>query len=222
MYDVNAGVPKTIDPVSSFAGSPTIASAHLVEGRSEALRKVLFDIFDTHRSHRSFTARRGRKIAQLTEAQLGPYELRLLLVPFHAPRAQAYVLDRGPGRRSLWRRRHGRADRRWLKLFFQRFFRNQFKRSCTPRRAEGRRSGALSARRRWRMPSDAHRSMRGSAELDEGRTRRSTRLSKQRGRLGTGRSRPVVSCGVSHVGFRSPTFLGPAAGLKTSAAAAPR
>ena len=44
--------------------------------------------------------------------------------------------------------------RRWLKLFLQRFFANQFKRSCLP---DGPKVGSisLSPRGDWRMPSDA-------------------------------------------------------------------
>ena len=44
--------------------------------------------------------------------------------------------------------------RRWLKVFVQRFFANQFKRSCLP---DGPKVGSisLSPRGDWRMPSDA-------------------------------------------------------------------
>ena len=46
------------------------------------------------------------------------------------------------------------VQKKWLKLFFTRFFANQFKRSCT---ADGPKVGmvALSPRGDWRMPSDA-------------------------------------------------------------------
>jgi NAD+ synthase (glutamine-hydrolysing) len=44
--------------------------------------------------------------------------------------------------------------RRWLRVFIQRFFANQFKRSCVP---DGPKVGSvsLSPRGDWRMPSDA-------------------------------------------------------------------
>ena len=44
--------------------------------------------------------------------------------------------------------------RRWLQVFLQRFFANQFKRSCLP---DGPKVGSvsLSPRGDWRMPSDA-------------------------------------------------------------------
>jgi NAD+ synthase (glutamine-hydrolysing) len=43
---------------------------------------------------------------------------------------------------------------RWLKIFFRRFFSQQFKRSCMP---DGPKVGSvsLSPRSDWRMPSDA-------------------------------------------------------------------
>jgi NAD+ synthase (glutamine-hydrolysing) len=44
--------------------------------------------------------------------------------------------------------------KKWLKVFFQRFFAQQFKRSCLP---DGPKAGVigLSPRGDWRMPSDA-------------------------------------------------------------------
>ena len=43
---------------------------------------------------------------------------------------------------------------KWMKVFFRRFFSQQFKRSCMP---DGPKSGpvGLSPRGDWRMPSDA-------------------------------------------------------------------
>jgi NAD+ synthase (glutamine-hydrolysing) len=51
--------------------------------------------------------------------------------------------------------RYSRQDlRQWLTVFLERFFANQFKRSCLP---DGPKVGsvALSPRGDWRMPSDA-------------------------------------------------------------------
>jgi NAD+ synthase (glutamine-hydrolysing) len=93
-------------------------------------------------------------ISQQTEAQLGPYELHDFFL-FHvvrchfAPRkvlqlaAQAFADDYPP-----------EELRRWLTLFYRRFFAQQFKRSCLP---DGPKVGsvALSPRGDWRMPSDA-------------------------------------------------------------------
>ena len=55
--------------------------------------------------------------------------------------------------------------RRWLMLFYRRFFAQQFKRSCLP---DGPKVGsvALSPRGDWRMPSDAAVAL-WLAELEE-------------------------------------------------------
>jgi NAD+ synthase (glutamine-hydrolysing) len=45
--------------------------------------------------------------------------------------------------------------KRWLKLFLQRFFANQFKRSAMPNGPKISSGGSLSPRGDWRMPSDA-------------------------------------------------------------------
>jgi NAD+ synthase (glutamine-hydrolysing) len=45
--------------------------------------------------------------------------------------------------------------KRWLKLFLQRFFANQFKRSALPNGPKISSGGSLSPRGDWRMPSDA-------------------------------------------------------------------
>ena len=48
--------------------------------------------------------------------------------------------------------------KKWLRLFYWRFFSQQFKRSCIP---DGPKVGsvALSPRGDWRMPSDASRNL---------------------------------------------------------------
>jgi NAD+ synthase (glutamine-hydrolysing) len=45
--------------------------------------------------------------------------------------------------------------KKWLKLFLQRFFANQFKRSAMPNGPKISSGGSLSPRGDWRMPSDA-------------------------------------------------------------------
>ena len=59
---------------------------------------------------------------------------------------------------------HRDAILRWLRVFYRRFFAQQFKRSCMP---DGPRVGsaALSPRGDWRMPSDASAAL-WLAELD--------------------------------------------------------
>jgi NAD+ synthase (glutamine-hydrolysing) len=94
------------------------------------------------------------RITQRTEDLVGPYELHDFFL---------YCLLRwgaGP-RKALFLAEHafaGRYDtatlRRWLTVFLQRFFAQQWKRSVMP---DGPKVGSvsLSPRGDWRMPSDA-------------------------------------------------------------------
>lgn len=152
-YDVNAGVPKTlIQFVIKWVANERAQSwsAEALEG----LRTVLFDILDTPISPELLPSDAEGKIAQLTEDVIGPYELHDFYL-YHFAREGARperILD-------LAQIAFGACydlatHKRWLSLFFRRFFQNQFKRSCT---ADGPKVGmvALSPRGDWRMPSDA-------------------------------------------------------------------
>ena len=91
---------------------------------------------------------------QSTEATIGPYELHDFFL-YHFLRYGA------PPEKILYLAEHATFDRpyrpeeirRWLRVFVQRFFGNQFKRSCLP---DGPKVGtiSLSPRGDWRMPSD--------------------------------------------------------------------
>jgi NAD+ synthase (glutamine-hydrolysing) len=86
---------------------------------------------------------------------IGPYELHDFFL-FHLLRYGA------PPEKILFLAEHAKFEkpymhdelRRWLKVFIQRFFASQFKRSCLP---DGPKVGtiSLSPRGDWRMPSDA-------------------------------------------------------------------
>jgi NAD+ synthase (glutamine-hydrolysing) len=153
MYDVNAGVPKTlIQFLIRWVANERIET--WASGDHAALRAVLFSILDTPISPELLPPDEGGKIAQLTESNLGPYELHDFFL-FHFLRYGRAPSD------VLALAAHAFGDayeqavlKRWLTLFVRRFFTNQFKRSCTP---DGPKVGmvALSPRGDWRMPSDA-------------------------------------------------------------------
>jgi NAD+ synthase (glutamine-hydrolysing) len=153
MYDVNAGVPKTlIQFVIRWVANERVATWS--RGDPAALRDALFAILDTPISPELLPADASGKIAQLTEAAIGPYELHdFFLYHFvrHGARP-ARILDLA---RVAFGDRYGVPTlKHWLGLFLRRFFANQFKRSCT---ADAPKVGmvALSPRGDWRMPSDA-------------------------------------------------------------------
>ena len=144
MYGVNASIPKTL-------------VRHLVRyeaSRSgERLRAALQDILDTPVSPELLPPKDG-EIAQRTEELVGPYELHDFFL--------YYMLRFGftPGKiyRMACRAFAGEYDpeviKGWLRVFYRRFFTQQFKRSCLP---DGPKVGSvtLSPRGDFRMPSDA-------------------------------------------------------------------
>ncbi len=145
MYAVNAGVPKTlirylVDYESERTGN-------------EALKTTLRDILETPVSPELLPPKDG-EISQKTENIVGPYELHDFFL--------YYLLRYGFGPSKILRLAEiafsGTYDREyilgWLKTFYTRFFRQQFKRSCMPD-APKVGSVALSPRGDWRMPSDA-------------------------------------------------------------------
>ena len=145
MYSVNASIPKTL-------------VRHLVahtarETGDEGLRAVLNDILDTPVSPELLPAD-GEQIAQKTEDLVGPYELhdfflyyalRWTCSPGKIFRLAQYTLGQVYDRETILK---------WLRIFYRRFFTQQFKRNCIP---DGPKVGtvSLSPRGDWRMPSDA-------------------------------------------------------------------
>ena len=146
MYAVNASVPKTL-------------VRHLVRYVADTCgnadeKTVLLDILDTPVSPELLPATGDGKIAQRTEDLVGPYELHDFFL--------YEVLRHGAGPRKVFRlARHALGEKyddatilSWLKVFYRRYFAQQFKRSCLP---DGPKVGsaAVSPRGDLRMPSDA-------------------------------------------------------------------
>lgn len=153
MYDVNAGVPKTlIQFVIRWVANERANT--WTEGDTTVLRETLYSILDTPISPELLPADADGQIAQLTEDHLGPYEVHdFYLYHFvrHGARP-ARLLDLG---QIAFNKKYSLEElKTWLNRFLKRFFRNQFKRSCT---ADAPKVGmvALSPRGDWRMPSDA-------------------------------------------------------------------
>ncbi|MEG0806279.1 MAG: NAD(+) synthase [Lachnospiraceae bacterium] len=146
MYGVNVGVPKTlVRHLVSFYGETC---------GQEQLRIVLEDVLDTPVSPELLPPDGDGKIAQKTEAIVGPYELHDFFL--------YYVLRFGFSPRKIFRLAlvafqgsyQGDFILKWLHTFYRRFFSQQFKRSCLP---DGPKIGsvAVSPRGDLRMPSDA-------------------------------------------------------------------
>jgi len=153
MYDVNAGVPKTlIQFVIKWVANERIGT--WTSGDATVLKETLFSILDTPISPELLPTDAEGQIAQLTEERVGPYELHDFFL-FHFVRhgsRPGRILDLA--RVAFAGRYDDDTLKKWLTMFLTRFFAHQFKRSCT---ADGPKVGlvALSPRGDWRMPSDA-------------------------------------------------------------------
>ena len=145
MYAVNSGVPKTlIRYLVAYEADRT---------DNAALETVLKDILDTPVSPELLPPKDG-EISQKTESLVGPYELHDFFL--------YYLMRFGYRPEKILRLAcyafKGEYDREfilsWLRVFYRRFFQQQFKRSCLP---DGPKVGsvATSPRGDWRMPSDA-------------------------------------------------------------------
>ena len=158
MYGVNASVPKTL--VRYLVDY--CADMYEEQGEDE-IAHVLRDVLDTPVSPELLPTAADGSIEQKTEDLVGPYELHDFFL-FH-------VLRHGSGPLKVLRlaeRAFGTGTDqevydhetivRWLKVFYRRFFSQQFKRSAMP---DGPKVGSvsLSPRGDLRMPSDASSSL---------------------------------------------------------------
>jgi len=144
MYALNSGIPKTlIKYVIEYFSS------------NEAIAPILHDILVTPISP-ELLPHEGDEITQDTESLVGPYELHDFFL-YH------FIKYGAKPSKILFLAQiafDGKYDKtiikKWLLMFINRFFTQQFKRSCMP---DGPKVGtiSLSPRADWRMPSDADR-----------------------------------------------------------------
>jgi NAD+ synthase (glutamine-hydrolysing) len=158
MYNVNAGVPKTLVKVLV-----RWVAAHRATGPERA---VLEAVLETPISPELVPPGAKGDFGHRTEDIVGPYELHdfflfCVLRLGAGPRKVLYLAEHAFGTK------YDEATRRkWLRVFVTRFFAQQFKRSACP---DGPKVGSvsLSPRGDWRMPSDAS-AQAWLSELDRG------------------------------------------------------
>jgi NAD+ synthase (glutamine-hydrolysing) len=146
MYSVNCSVPKTLVRYLVQWVADKISG--------EKLRDVLLRILDTPITPELLPPDKSGGITQKTEDMIGPYELHDFIlyhmIRYGAPPAKILFLAE-----NAFKGLYGKEEiTGWLKVFYKRFFTQQFKRSCMP---DGPKVGSisLSPRGDWRMPSDA-------------------------------------------------------------------
>ncbi len=146
MYGVNADVPKTLVRWVIAALAETTVFA--------ASAAVLKHILDTPISPELLPPDAVGKIAQKTEDIVGPYALHdfflFWAVRYQYTPAKLFEMARIAFEGVF----DGATIKKWLTVFWRRFFNQQFKRNCLP---DGVKVGSvgLSPRGDWQMPSDA-------------------------------------------------------------------
>ena len=156
MYAVNASIPKTL-----------VRWLVDFEARNSEieLRTTLYDILDTPVSPELLPPNKDGVIEQKTEDLVGPYELHdyflYYMLRFGFPPSKIYRL----ALLSFNLDYEKEEILKWMKIFYKRFFTQQFKRSCMP---DAPKVGTvtLSPRGDFRMPSDASYSI-WMKELEE-------------------------------------------------------
>jgi NAD+ synthase (glutamine-hydrolysing) len=183
MYGVNAGVPKTlvrhiVKYVADVAGEentvikgqdsrlrgndngrgndnsvPPPPSTVSSSSRRGSLTEILNDILDTPVSPELLPPTDG-EISQKTEELVGPYELHDFFLYHMIRKGRRPKLILELATQAFKDTYEPDFIKSWLKVFYKRFFANQFKRSALP---DGPKIGSisLSPRGDWRMPSDA-------------------------------------------------------------------
>ena len=146
MYAVNSSVPKTLVRYLVQYYADTCGDI--------SLKETLYDVLNTPVSPELLPPDESGKIAQKTEDLVGPYELHdfflyNMLRNCYEP-AKIYYLACHAFKNCY----EPNVILKWLRVFYKRFFAQQFKRSCIP---DGVKVGSVtvSPRGDLRMPSDA-------------------------------------------------------------------
>ena len=154
MYNVNAGIPKTMlrHCIRYVAAYP---SAFLPDMNMHTeFRAVVQDILDTPISPELLPAQK-QIITQKTEDILGPYELHdfFLYYILHTDFSPAKILLLAEHCFSTEQRYNRQQILGCMRIFYRRLFSQQFKRSCAPDGVQVG-FGSFSPRGMWQMPSD--------------------------------------------------------------------
>lgn len=141
MYSLNCGIPKTliIDLIKFYQ-------------KDNSVKDIIQNILETPISP-ELLPHKNNKISQETENIIGPYELHDFFL-YH------FLTYGATKEKILFLVNYAFEDKykieiinKWLNLFFQRFYSQQFKRNCTP---DGPKilDISLNPRTDWKMPSD--------------------------------------------------------------------
>ena len=145
MYSINAGIPKTL---------VIFLLKWAADKNMYGLGETLQGIVDMPISPELTPTDNDGKIKQKTEDLVGPYELHDFYLYYFlnygmSPRKILFLAEK-----AFFNKYNRETILKWLRVFYRRFFSQQFKRSCLP---DGPKIGKvnLSPRGDWKMASDA-------------------------------------------------------------------
>jgi NAD+ synthase (glutamine-hydrolysing) len=143
MYAVNSSVPKTLVKYLVSYEANRVAN----------YKNVLIDILNTEISPELIPSKDG-SISQLTENIIGPYELHDFFLYYTIRFGQQPDKTLMLAEKAFRGRYSKDVITKYLKIFIERFFANQFKRNCMP---DGVKVGtiSLSPRGDWRMATES-------------------------------------------------------------------
>lgn len=155
MYNVNCSVPKTfISDILHWYISEKLNGQNLYSKDDQKLSEILIDIMETPISPELLPSKQaGKEIVQRTEDKIGPYELHDFFIYYtvHCGLEPEKLLSIC---KILFKNKY--SDQKiseCLKIFYNRFFTQQFKRNCAP---DGVRTDVVSfsPRNGFTIPSD--------------------------------------------------------------------
>ena len=155
MYSLNASIPKTLIPY-------VIRSL----GRSYAdpdLRAILESVINTPISPELLPPTANQQILQKTEELIGPYALHDFFLYYMLKYGFAPQKIRALAAKAFAADFDAKTIDKWLKVFYRRFFAQQFKRNCLP---DGPSVSNVSLAGAFTMPSDASAAL-WLADLEE-------------------------------------------------------
>ena len=153
MYDINAGIPKTlVQFVIRWVANEKV-TAWAIQDPAK-LKEILFSILETPISPELVPPDFEGNITQLTEEAIGPYELNDFFLYWHVRYGASPQKILVAAEKAFQNSYDMDVLKKWLINFYKRFSSQQFKRNAS---ADGPKIGTidLSARVSWRMPTDS-------------------------------------------------------------------
>lgn len=124
MYGVNASIPKTL--------IKNILETYAKNINNNKIKDIILDIINTPISPELLPQNTSGEISQITEEIVGPYELHDFFLYHTLENNFNFEKIYYMAKISFKNKYTEETIKKWLKIFYKRFFSQQFKRSCMP------------------------------------------------------------------------------------------